>query len=138
MKALFSINKNALKENNFGPTANVWKRLGDDLNKRPKYIYDHWRCYIHPTLVRYEAGVVMDANFRETLINYLVDNNIMYVQEAIWEQIAEDPIFHGTTSYYLSSVYKSVFNNTMNKFHVAKSDITTLMMQTNRSQIRDT
>ena len=30
MLSLFNINKNALKENNFGPEADVWKQLGDD------------------------------------------------------------------------------------------------------------
>ena len=102
MKALFSINKNTLKENDFGSTAtaDVWKQLGDDLNRRPCNIYYHWKLYIHPTLVRYESGV-LDVDFKEPLINYLVDNNIVYAQEADWDEIVKNPMFYGTTSFYL-------------------------------------
>ena len=76
MKAVFDVNKNVLEDNNIVPSADVWKELGDELNKRPQNIYCHWREYIHPTLVRYEAGVLF-VDFKETLINYMVDNNIM-------------------------------------------------------------
>ena len=76
MKAVFDDNKNVLEDNNIGPSADVWKEFCDELNKRPRNIYLHWQRYIHPTLVRYEAGVLV-VDFKETLINYMVDNNIM-------------------------------------------------------------
>ena len=73
MKAVFDINKNLLDDNDIGgPRANVWKEHGDELNKRPRNIYQHQQRYILPTLVRYQAGV-LDVDFKETLINYLVE-----------------------------------------------------------------
>ena len=51
MKAVFDVNKNVLEDNNIGPSADVWKELGVELNKRPHNIYNHWLDYIHPTLV---------------------------------------------------------------------------------------
>ena len=93
MKAVFDVNKNVLEDNNIGPSADVWKELGDELNKRPNNIYLHWNDYIHPTLVRYEAGV-LDVDFKERLINYMVVNNIMFAQEANWDEIVNHPLFH--------------------------------------------
>merc|ERR1712126_704021 len=129
MKAVFAINKNALEENKLGSTADVWIKLGEVLNKRPYNIYQHWIDYIHLTLVKHEAGV-LDVDFRELLINYLVDNNIMYPQDANWDEIVKNPLFHGTTAAYLSQKYADILKQTkMKQPHLRHSEITTMTMQ---------
>jgi len=129
MKVVFAINKNALVDNQIKASADVWKKLGEVLNKRPYNIYQHWMNFIHPTLVRYEAGV-LDVDFRELLINYLVDNNIMYPQDANWDEIVKNPLFHGTTAAYLSQKYADILKQTKGKQpHLRHSEITTMTMQ---------
>ena len=129
MNAVFAINKNALEENKLGSTADVWIKLGEVLNKRPYNIYQHWIDYIHPTLVKHEAGV-LDVDFRELLINYLVESNIMYAQEANWDEIAKNPLFHGTTVANLRRTYTDNLYRTKRKYPQLKhSEITTMTMQ---------
>ena len=109
--------------------ANVWKELGDELNKRPANIYLHWQRYIHPTLVRYEAGV-LDVDFKERLLNYMVDNNIMFRQEANWDEIVKNPLFHGTTATYLSNIYGQVAGDAKKKYsNISNSEMTSVVMQ---------
>ena len=79
--------------------------------------------------MRYEAGV-LDVDFKETLINYMVDNNIMFPQEANWDEIVNNPLLHGTTATYLSKTYGQVKSNTMRKYpNISKSEITPKIMQ---------
>ena len=126
MKAVFDVNKNVLEDNNIVPSADVWKELGDELNKRPQNIYCHCHKYIHPTLVRFEAGV-LDVDFKETLINYMVDNNIMFAQEANWDEIVKNPLFHGTTAAYLSKIYSNVAGDAKKKYsNISNSEMTSV------------
>ena len=78
--------------------------------------------------MRYEAGV-LDVDFKETLINYMVDNNIMFAQEANWDEIANNPLFHGTTPSYLRRTYNIVQQSAGNKYpNIPKSEMTSVIM----------
>jgi len=79
--------------------------------------------------VRYEAGV-LDVDFKETLINYMVDNNIMFGQEANWDEIVNNPLFHGTIPTYLCRTYGVVKANAIRKYpNISKNEVTSVVMQ---------
>ena len=100
----------------------VWKQLGEKFNRRPNNIYNHWYQFILPHLIHYEAGV-MEVDFKESLIDYCVDNNIMFAQEANWQEIVKNPQFVGTTASYLSSIYRDVRGLTKRKLKKTSEDI---------------
>jgi len=141
MEALFSLNKNILKENNHSVGADVWNKLGKELNKRPANIHHHWNNFVHPTLVRYEAGV-LDNDIREVFFDYLVDNNIMFAQEANWNELAKNPLFPGTTPAYLSVTYNKIKIKAKLKYpNIEDKDFTSAILQryfreTKRNKIR--
>ena len=60
----------------------------------------------------------------------MVDNNIMFPQEANWDEIVNNPLFHGTTPTYLSKIYGQVAGDAKKKFpNIAKSEMTSVVMQ---------
>ena len=75
-----------------------------------------------PNLKKYEAGV-LDVDFKKLLIDYCVDNNIKYAQEANWQEIVKNPRFKGTTASDLSYLYKTLRGATITKLRKAIPDI---------------
>ena len=100
IRKVLEVEETEVKDIKLGTSAEVWQQLGDDLSRNPLNIYKHWVRFLQPTLTRYEAGV-LDIDFRELLIDHFVDNNIMFSQEANWEEIVKDQKFQGTTPIYL-------------------------------------
>jgi len=79
--------------------------------------------------VRYQAGV-LDVDFKETLINYLVEKNIMLLHEANWDEIVDNPLFHGTTTTYILTTYHGVQLSTWKKYrNISKSEMTSVVLQ---------
>ena len=86
MKAVFEADDNAL-ENVVGSSHEVWFKLGEHLDRRPKSVYNHWKDYIQLHLTRYSAGVHED-DIRGKLVDYCVNNRIKFRQDADWEAIS--------------------------------------------------
>ena len=85
MKSVFELDDNAL-ENVLGNTHEVWVKLGEQLDRRPNNVYNHWKGYIQPHLTRYNAGVHED-DIRDKLVDYCVKNGIRFRQDADWESV---------------------------------------------------
>ena len=78
--------------------------LSVEMNRPPGRISHHWHSYVRPLLSRHDVGV-LNVDFKLRLLEYCVENNIKYAQDANWEDIAKLPEFHGTTATYLSVLY---------------------------------
>ena len=85
MKSVFELDDNAL-ENVLGNTHEVWVKLGEQLDRRPNNVYNHWKGYIQPHLTRYNVGVHED-DIRDKLVDYCVKNGIRFRQDADWESV---------------------------------------------------
>ena len=113
MEALLDHNKNQMQLS--VKDKDVIEALATRLNRPPENIIKHWFSFIQPLVTRHRAGV-LDVDFRHILINHCVENRILYSQDADWATISKDPKFKGTTSTYLSLVYKSVKNSTKRRY----------------------
>ena len=77
--------------------------------------------------MRYEAGV-LDVDIKETLIDYLVDNKIMFAQEANWDEMVK--LFPGTTPAYLQQTYNHIKGKAKLKYpHTEDKDLTSVVLQ---------
>ena len=121
MKAVFNYHGNDLTQIK-SRYSDVFQQLGEKLNKRPFNVYCHCKNFILPNLKKYEAGV-LDVDFKKLLIDYCVDNNIKYAQEANWQEIVKNPRFKGTTASDLSYLYKTLRGATITKLRKAIPDI---------------
>ena len=92
-----------------------------------KYVYYHWVYIIQPLLTRYEAGV-LEVDFKIPLLEYCIRYNIQYPQNADWKKISSSPEFFGTTSHYLSYVYRSIRGNTKRAYKLGEKEVTTKVM----------
>jgi len=129
IKTVFQKNKNALANTDdplYG-TANIWNELAQDLNRPPKNVIDHWLFILQPLLTRYEAGV-LEVDFKIPLLEYCIENDIQYPQNANWKEISRCPQFYGTTPLYLSYIYKNIRQNTKTSNKIRDNSITTVMM----------
>ena len=113
VKAILLSNQNALETNVIDK--DVIEVLAQDLSRKPANIKRHWLSFIQPLLIRHKAGV-LDVDFRHILIDYCVENKIVYTQDANWTTISKEARFRGTTSRYLSEIYKSVRHNAKRRF----------------------
>ena len=133
MKAVFEYYGFNLKEIDITNRHNIWEQLGEKLCRRPNNIYNHWYQFMLPHLIHHENGVLY-IDIREPLIDYCVDNNIMFAQEANWQEIVTNPRFAGTTASNLSSTYRNVRQLTKRKIKkniagVEDHEITSKTMQ---------
>ena len=115
MKAVFDVNKNVLKGKKMTTTADVWKQLSVDLDRSPANICCHWNDFILKTLLRHQSDV-LHIDFREQLIEYCVENKIMFSKEANWDEIVSNPMFRGSTSSHLKRIYGTTRSNTKRKY----------------------
>ena len=83
MKALFMHEKSALNTA-FGSSHEIWKTLGQKLNRTPFSVHNHWTQYIQPHLTMYNAGV-HEIDFRFRLVDYCVQNKITYLRAADYD-----------------------------------------------------
>ena len=86
MESVFEADDNAL-ENVVGTSHEVWVKLGEQLDRRPRNVYEHWKQYIHPHLTRYNAGIHED-DIKDKLVNFCVKKRIKFRQDADWEAIS--------------------------------------------------
>ena len=105
LETILSNNINAL--DSYVIDKGILENLSEVLQRKPRNISTHWICELQPILTRYEANV-LDVDFRHVLINYCVDNGIIYNQDADWSSIIQEPMFKGTTKPYLAKMYANV------------------------------
>ena len=128
MKAVFKTNKNVLSNSDdVTETAIIWDELAQELNRPPKYVHRHWLDIIRPLLTRYEAGV-LDVDFKIPLLEYCIKYDIQYPQNADWKKISSRPEFFGTTSCYLSNVYRHIRDSTKAYYKLGGKEVTTKVM----------
>ena len=128
MQTIFKENKNALNHN-YSELDQVWIKLSTKLNRRPFNLYQHWEDPIRPHIMMFEHGME-NVDFRPILIDYCVDNNIIFCNEANWTEIAEDVRFRGTTPHYLRRLYKNLMSNFKTKNPgIRDSEVTSLAIQ---------
>jgi len=128
MKDVFKTNKNALSNSDdVTERAIIWDELAQELNRPPKYVYRHWLDIIRPLLTRYEAGV-LDVDFKIPLLEYCIKYDIQYPQNADWKKISSRPEFFGTTSLYLSNVYRHIRDSTKAYYKLGGKEVTTKVM----------
>ena len=60
-----------------------------------------------PHILLFEHGLE-NVDFRPILVDYCVDNNIMFSNEANWSEIAKDARFRGMTAFYLKDLYHNL------------------------------
>ena len=61
-----------------------------------------------PYILMFEHGLE-NVDFRHILVDYCVDNNIMFSNETNWREIAKDARFKGcVTAYYLKDLYHNL------------------------------
>jgi len=136
MKAVFKTNENALSNSDdLQFTAIIWDELAQELNRPPKNIYDHWLFFIQPLLIRYEA-CVLEVDFKIPLLEYCNKSNIQYPQNADWKKISSSPEFFGTTSHYLSAVYRNIRENTKAFYKLGEKEVTTKVMLERQKTLR--
>jgi len=80
LKTMFKHEKDALNIT-YGNFHEIWKTLGQKLNRTPFHVYTHWSQYIQPHLTMYNAGV-HEIDFRFRLVDYCVQNKITYLRAA--------------------------------------------------------
>jgi len=102
LKEVFSLHKNILKGETL--SINNWEHIATKLHRNHYYLYNHWRLVLHPMLTRYQAGT-LHVDFREVLINHLVEQGIEQAQEVDWQTIVKLDEFAGTTPLYLQRKY---------------------------------
>ena len=128
MKAVFKTNKNALSNSDdVTETAIIWDELAQELNRPPKCVHRHWLDIIQPLFTRYEAGV-LDVDFKIPLLEYCIKYDIQYPQNADWKKISSRPEFFGTTSLYLSNVYRHIRDSTKAYYKLGGKEVTTKVM----------
>ena len=136
MKAVFKTNENALSNSDdLQFTAIIWDELAQELNRPPKNIYDHWLFFVQPLLIRYDAGV-LEVDFKIPLLEYCNKSNIQYPQNADWKKISSSPEFFGTTSHYLSAVYRNIRENTKAFYKLGEKEVTTKVMLERQKTLR--
>jgi len=136
MKAVFKTNKKALSNSDdLTVTAIIWDELAQELNRPPKYIYDHWQKFIQPLLTRYEAGV-LEVDFKIPLLEYCIKSDIQYPQNANWKKISSSPEFLGTTSHYLKVIYATIRRQTKAFYKLSDKDVTTKVMLEYKKTVR--
>ena len=106
MQMLFKENKKAL-HHYFSPNDQVWVKLSTKLNRGPFNIFLHWEGMMRPHILMFEHGLE-NVDFRPILVDYCVDNNIMYRNETNWSEIGKDARFSATTAYYLQKLYNNL------------------------------
>ena len=105
LETILSNNINAL--DSYVIDKGTLENLSEVLQRKPRNILTHWICELQPILTRYEANV-LDVDFRRILINYCVDNGIIYNQDADWSSIIQEQVFKGTTKPFLAKTYANL------------------------------
>ena len=103
---LIKENKNAL-HHYFSAYDQVWEKLSTKLNRSPYSIYERWERVMKPHILMFEHGLE-NVDFRPILVDYCVDNNIVFRNETNWREIAKDARFRGTTAHYLLDLYRDL------------------------------
>ena len=106
MQIIFKENKNA-QHHYYSPYDQVWVKLSTKLNRGPFNIFLHWEGMMRPHILMFEHGLE-NVDFRPILVDYCVDNNIMYRNETNWSEIGKDARFSATTAYYLQKLYNNL------------------------------
>merc|ERR1712098_501998 len=110
---VLTANKNTL--GNKIVTKDTCKKIGEKLHRDYVSVYDHWRYILEPTLKMYKAGT-LGKDFREDLLNHLLQQGVKYSQEVDWEELTKLPQFSGTTAPYLQLTYRNLVAQTGNKY----------------------
>ena len=53
MKTIFKQNENAFNHH-YTLSDPIWTELSDQLNRRPRQIFDHWEVFIQPSILQFE------------------------------------------------------------------------------------
>ena len=101
MKTIFKQNKNAL-EHHYTLTDPVWTELGDQLNRRPEIIFQHWERFNKQHLLQYENQTEIE-DIRPVLIGYFVEKGIKFRSEINWRDISKDKRFKGINPFFLTN-----------------------------------
>ena len=109
METIFQDNKDSSKHK-FTNSDPIWDKLGKKLNRRQQYLYYHWEGVIKPHILMFENGREKE-DIRRVLIDYFVDNGIMFRNETNWSEIVKDERFTGTTPYFLQDIYSNLLNS---------------------------
>ena len=120
ISAVFHDNKNALQDSHL-PSDPLWEKLGRKLKRRPFGIYQHWEVAIKVYLLKYEHGRE-DVDFRIILIDYFLENNIMFRNETSWSEVMKDERFKGTTAAYLQRLYCDLIRKVKKKYPGIEED----------------
>ena len=78
----------------FGESDPVWDKLGSKLNRRPKYLFQHWEGVIRPQILMYQNGVG-HVDLRPIFIDYFIEKGILFRNETNcnWSEIVKDKKF---------------------------------------------
>jgi len=94
-----------------GPDREVFTKLGTKLDRKPHYVYNHWKLIIEPVLTRHQAGT-LDVDYKDRIIRYMVNNGLKYVLDVKWGEVANLPEFRGTTGFFLQKEYNCMLVDT--------------------------
>ena len=141
METFFKENENALNDH-YASSDPVWYKLGSKLNRSPYNLYQHWEEVIRPQILMYHNGR-HHVDFRPILIDYFIENGILFRSETNWSEIVKDKRFKGTTPSYLSRIYSHlVFAVKRTNPGIKDDDITSEVLREylnkrSRSRIKD-
>jgi len=112
------------------PPSSAFVEISALLQRTPRSLIYHWHCRLLPMLKRYLSGT-WNKDFKEVLINHLLENNIEYAQDVNWKDLSLDPKFKGSTPRYLQGVFNNVRQATKRKYpKLSPSEVNTLSMKT--------
>lgn len=111
-------------------TKETCKKIGEKLQRNERSVFNHWRRVLEPTLMMHEAGS-LGKDFREDILNHLLEQGVNYNQEVNWEELTKLPQFAGTTTTYLQMKYQSMVRGAVLKYPgTSKADRTTEWVKT--------
>ena len=82
----------------------MWHKLASKLKRRPLKLYHHWEGVIKPQILMYQNGVD-HLDFRRILVDYFIEEGLLFRNEKNWSEIVNDKRFKGTTPNYLMRIY---------------------------------
>jgi len=126
IKEMLIYNPNVLQDRKI--EKQVLEKLSSVLDRKPKIVLGHWKGLIEPLLMRHKAGV-LDTDFQQLIVAYMVENGLECVQDVDWKRVVELSQFKGTTPTYLCKSFDCGVRAAMQKYDLPRNKTTSSKVQ---------
>jgi len=101
----------------------IFKEIAKTFGRHMISLRNHWEAYLKPLLLQFHAGTV-NLDVRRPLVNYFLEKNIRYRQEAKWSELLNYSHFEGHTERSLSTIFSTIVINIQRKYRCKREEVT--------------